>query len=102
MSTGILDGKVALVTGASTGIGREIARELARRGADVVINHFNDPDGAESGAAEIRALGRSAIAVRTDVGIAAEVDAMCTAAVRELGGIVLLVNNAGVQTWSAL
>jgi NAD(P)-dependent dehydrogenase (short-subunit alcohol dehydrogenase family) len=102
MSIGILDGKVALVTGASTGIGREIARELARRGADLVINHFNDPDGAESAAAEIRELGRRAIALRADVGIATEVEAMCASAVRELGGIDLLVNNAGVQTWSAL
>jgi NAD(P)-dependent dehydrogenase (short-subunit alcohol dehydrogenase family) len=102
MSNGVLDGKVALVTGASTGIGREIARELARRGADLVINHFNDPEGAESAAAEIRELGRRAIALRADVGIAAEVEAMCTSAVRELGGIDLLVNNAGVQTWSPL
>src|SRR5258708_2478878 len=102
MCTGILDGQVALVTGASTGISREIARELARRGADLAINHFNDPVGAESAAAEIRALGRRAIAVRADVGIAAEVDAMCAAVVRELGGIDLLVNNAGIQTWSPL
>jgi 3-oxoacyl-[acyl-carrier protein] reductase len=102
MSTGILDGKVALVTGASTGIGREIVLELARRGADAVINHFNDTAGADALAGELCALGHRAIAIQADVGSAKQVEAMCAAAERELGGIDILVNNAGVQTWSPL
>src|SRR5579859_6852663 len=97
-----LAGKVALITGASRGIGREIARELARRGADIVINYLDDPGGAESAVAEIHALRRRAIGVQADVRIAAEVDRMVSAALAELGSIDILVNNAGVQTWSPL
>lgn len=102
MSTGILDGKVALVTGASTGIGREIVLELIRRGADAVINHFSDAAGADALMGEVRGLGRRAIAIHADVGFAEQVEAMCAQAERELGGIDILVNNAGVQTWSPL
>jgi NAD(P)-dependent dehydrogenase (short-subunit alcohol dehydrogenase family) len=91
-------GKTALVTGANRGIGREIILEFARRGADVAINYFDDPEGAENVAAEVRALGRNAVTVYADVGISKDVDTMLAALPR----IDILVNNAGIQTWSPL
>ncbi|MGH7858732.1 MAG: SDR family NAD(P)-dependent oxidoreductase, partial [Candidatus Binatia bacterium] len=63
-----LEGKVALVTGSSRGIGRGIALEMAREGADVVVNYLKDANAAEQTAAEIRGLGRRAVVVQADVG----------------------------------
>src|SRR4051812_17143031 len=97
-----LSGKTALVTGASRGIGREIAIELARAGAAAIVNYFDDPQGAEAVADEIRALGRRAIALYADVGISADVEKMLEQAAGEFPTIDILVNNAGIQTWSPL
>ncbi|HZU25745.1 MAG TPA: 3-oxoacyl-ACP reductase family protein [Bryobacteraceae bacterium] len=97
-----LEGKVALVTGASKGVGRGIALELARRGADVAINYNTDRDGAEATAAEIRELGRRAIPVQGNVATAADVDRFFAETVDSLRGLHILVNNAGVQTWAPL
>jgi 3-oxoacyl-[acyl-carrier protein] reductase len=91
-----LDGKTALVTGASRGIGRGIARRLARDGAAVAVNYRSSRDEAESLVAEITGSGGRAIAVGGDVASAADVAAMLDRAVKELGGIHILVNNAGV------
>lgn len=63
-----LDGKVALVTGASRGIGRSIALMLAARGADIVINYAGNTEAAEQTKAEVEALGRNALVVKADVG----------------------------------
>ncbi len=63
-----LEGKTALVTGASKGIGKGIALELARAGCDVAVNYHSDAAGAEGTVAEIRGLGRRAFAVRANVG----------------------------------
>lgn len=93
-----LQGKVALVTGASKGVGKGIALELARCGCDVIINYHSDLAGAEATVEEISAMGRGARAVRADVGIAADVDAMFS----EIPRIDILVNNSGVQTWKPL
>ena len=93
-----LDGKKALVTGASKGVGRGIAIELARQGCDVAVNYNSDRKGAEETAAEIRTLGRNATPVQANVGVANEVDRMFG----EFPGVNILVNNAGVQTWSSL
>lgn len=91
----LLEGKAALITGAGRGIGRTMALTFARAGADIAINDVN-LDAAEEAASEIRSLGRKAIAVKADVGDAAEVDAMVGRVVTELGGIHIVVNNAGI------
>jgi len=91
-----LQGKIALVTGASRGIGRAIALRLARDGAAVGINYQNRADRAESLAAQIQKEGGRALTVQADVGDAAAVRAMAVRIERELGPVDILVNNAGV------
>ena len=86
--------RVALVTGASRGIGRGCALEMAREGADVVVNYRSHPEEAAEVVAEIRGLGRQAIAFGADVGDRAAVDAMVAATVAEFGRLDILVNNA--------
>ena len=95
-----LSGRVALVTGGGRGIGREIALELARAGADVAVNYYDEPEGARATAAEIEALGVRGMAVAADVGNAAEVRRMMDEVTANLGSLDILVNNAGVQTWT--
>jgi 3-oxoacyl-[acyl-carrier protein] reductase len=92
---GDLQGKVAVVTGSARGIGRAIALELARRGAEVVISDV-DQAGAEEAAGEIRALGRRSLAVRCDVARREEVQALVARTVEELGRLDIFVNNAGI------
>jgi 3-oxoacyl-[acyl-carrier protein] reductase len=91
-----LDGRVALITGASRGIGRAVAVALADRGADVVVNYRQRSSDAESAAAEIHALGRTAFVVQADVSQALEVDRLVSAAIARFGKIDILVNNAGI------
>ncbi|MBN9391280.1 MAG: 3-oxoacyl-ACP reductase FabG [Chloroflexi bacterium] len=94
MTTIDLTGKTALVTGGSIGIGREIALELARAGADVVITYLSHP--AEEVVAQVKELGRQAAAFKLDAINSAEVDQVTGAAAQVLGGrIDILVNNAG-------
>ncbi|MDP9354757.1 MAG: 3-oxoacyl-ACP reductase FabG [Chloroflexota bacterium] len=95
---GKLDGKIALVTGASRGIGREIALAYAREGADVACNYNRSPAEAEQLVAEIEALGRSAIAVPADVARLDEVERMVEASLGRFGRVDVLVNNAGFAT----
>jgi 3-oxoacyl-[acyl-carrier protein] reductase len=90
-------GKVALVTGASRGIGRGIAIRLAQEGAAVAVNYRSDESAARETAVAVRATGSSAAVVQGDVGNAAEAAAIVSAAVSELGGLHILVNNAGVS-----
>lgn len=82
---GRLDGQAALVTGASRGIGRGIAIELAREGADVAVNYRKQAGAAEEAAAEIRALGRRAVVVQADISDAAACLRMAGAAEAALG-----------------
>jgi NAD(P)-dependent dehydrogenase (short-subunit alcohol dehydrogenase family) len=94
--TGKLAGKRTLVTGAGTGIGREIALEFARQGADVVLHYSHDSAGAESASQEIQSLrGRAAI-LAADFNDPDAALRMADAALAFLGGIDCLVNNAGV------
>ena len=90
-----LTGKVALITGAASGIGRETARLFARQGADIVAADRNlEP--AEETAAEIRKLGRKALAQRVEISDEPQVQAMVERAVKELGGIDILVAAAAI------
>jgi len=91
-----LSGRVALVTGASRGIGRAIALELAKAGADVVVNYLRRAEDARAVEDGIRLLGRAGLCVQADVSRAKEVDRLVSAALREFGKIDILVNNAGI------
>src|SRR4051794_7827950 len=92
--TMILGGKVALVTGASAGIGRASALLLAQNGADVATNYLTYPEAAEELAAQVRSLGRKALLCRVDVSDQEAVEAMVEKVVRELGRLDVFVSNA--------
>ena len=91
-----LEGHKALVTGGSRGIGRGIALELARRGADVVINYNRSEGPALEVVAEIEKLGRKAFAIQADVSDFEQAGALVKGAVAALDGLNILVNNAGI------
>jgi len=93
----ILTGQKALVTGANSGIGKAIAIELGRAGADVVVNYVRGRDAAQAVAAEIRGCGSQAFAHRADVSDEAQVREMFTVMFQQFGTIDILVNNAGLQ-----
>src|SRR3954449_4939868 len=97
-----LESKTALVTGASKGVGKGIALELARCGCDVALNYHSDREGAEDTAAEITSMGRVAFPVQADVAQAAEVDRMFAEVADRFPELDILVNNAGTQVWKAL
>jgi 3-oxoacyl-[acyl-carrier protein] reductase len=93
--SGRLAGRRALVTGAGRGFGAAIALGLAREGADVVVHYNASHEGAESVAAQIRELGRTAHTLQADLTLWEQITAMAGAAFERLGGIDLLVNNVG-------
>jgi len=90
-------GKVALVTGSSQGIGQAIAIRLAEEGADIVVNHYMQPEKAAVVQATIESLGRRAVAIETNVGLPGEDTRLVNEAVAAFGQIDILVNNAGVE-----
>ena len=92
-----LGGKVAIITGASRGIGLAIARRYAQEGAAVVINYVARRDEAEKAVQEIEAAGGQAIAVQADISKSADVDRLVKATLERFGRIDILVNNAGVH-----
>lgn len=94
----ILVGKMALVTGASRGIGRAVAAGLAREGADVAVAYVRDQAGAETTAEAVRAAGRRALVVQADVAVRAQVESMVEKVLAEFGRIDILVANAGMLT----
>jgi len=97
-----LESKTALVTGASKGIGKGIALELARAGANVAVNYHSDSAGADVTVAEIHGMGRHAFAIQANVGISTDVDRMFAQTLEKFPRLDILVNNAGVQTWKPL
>jgi 3-oxoacyl-[acyl-carrier protein] reductase len=91
-----LNNRVALVTGASRGIGAAVAIALANAGADVAVNYRERADAANAICAEITGMGRKAIAIQADVSLSAEVKRMIAVVEPHLGGIDILVNNAAI------
>lgn len=92
-----LNGKVALVTGSSRGIGKGIALSLARAGADVVVNYVGNEAAANEVASQIEAMGRRALVVRADVSCPKEVRALFMRIMETFGKLDILVNNAGTS-----
>ncbi|NED94317.1 glucose 1-dehydrogenase [Phytoactinopolyspora alkaliphila] len=90
-----LTGRRALVTGGGSGIGRAIARALGVCGADVAVHYANSRDGAEEVSKEIAADGRRSIALQADLTVSTEASSLVTSAAEVLGGLDVLVNNAG-------
>jgi 3-oxoacyl-[acyl-carrier protein] reductase len=97
-----LTGKVAIVTGASKGIGASIAEHLAASGASVVVNYSSDQAGAERTVAQITAAGGNAVTVKANVAIPDEVEHLVAEAVKTFGKVDILVNNAGVYQFVPL
>ncbi len=97
---GVLEGRMALVTGSSRGIGRAIALAYAQEGADVAINYRSAESAANDLAGEIAILGQRAIVVQADVSSEDQVEAMVESVLAEFGRIDILVNNAGFVTLS--
>jgi 3-oxoacyl-[acyl-carrier protein] reductase len=97
-----LKGKVAVVTGASKGIGAGIAKALAKEGASVVVNYASSKAGADKVVAEITSAGGKAVAVGGDVSKKADAQGIIDAAIRHFGRLDILVNNSGVYEFSPI
>ncbi|MBV9389550.1 MAG: glucose 1-dehydrogenase [Chroococcidiopsidaceae cyanobacterium CP_BM_ER_R8_30] len=92
-----LEGKVALVTGSSQGIGQAIAIRLASEGADIIIDYRSHTEGAEETRSKVEAAGRKGLIVKADLGVVNDVRQMITEGVQHFGKIDILVNNAGIE-----
>lgn len=94
-----LQSKVVLVTGASIGLGAEIALEAAREGADVIVNYNSHRGAAENILAQVEGIGRRGLVCQANVGIKPDVDKLVSAGIETFGHIDVLVNNAGIALW---
>ena len=90
-----LEGKAALVTGSSRGVGKAVALGFAASGADVVINYTSNQNAADNVVSEIQSMGRSAVAVKADVAVKTDVERLVNTAAEKFGKLDILVNNAG-------
>jgi 3-oxoacyl-[acyl-carrier protein] reductase len=99
---GKLTGKVAVVTGASKGIGAAIAKELAAQGASVVVNYASSKEGADKVVAEITKAGGKAVAIGASVAKSAEIDTLFAETKKAYGKLDILVNNAGIYAFTPL
>jgi 3-oxoacyl-[acyl-carrier protein] reductase len=97
-----LNGKVAVVTGASKGIGAAIAKSLAAEGASVVVNYASSKSGADAVVSDITAAGGKAVAVHGNVSKTAEAEGIIDAAIKNFGHLDILVNNSGVYEFSPI
>jgi glucose 1-dehydrogenase len=92
-----LEGKTALVTGSSQGIGQAVAVRLAEEGADVIVNYNTHPEGANEAVEQIKKLGRRSVAIKADLGRVSEIEQLIQQGIQQLGKIDILVNNAGIE-----
>jgi 3-oxoacyl-[acyl-carrier protein] reductase len=99
---GKLQGKIAIVTGASKGIGAGIAKQLAAEGATVVVNYASSKQGADNVVKEITSKGGKAVAVQADVAKQADIERLFAETKKQFGKLDILVNNAGVYEFSPL
>jgi glucose 1-dehydrogenase len=97
-----LKGKIAIVTGGNSGIGMAIVLELARQGANIVIDYVAHPEAAEELEKQVHALGDCVIGVKADVSQVADLQNLFAAAVKEFGRVDIMVNNAGVETRTSI
>jgi len=97
-----VNGKVAIVTGGNTGIGKSIVLALAREGANIVIDYIADPEATEELEKQVAALGDTAIGVDADVSKVNDLQTLVDAAVKEFGRLDVMVNNAGIETRSSV
>src|SRR6202011_4244407 len=102
MKNGKLNGKVAVVTGASKGIGADIAKQFAAEGAAVVVNYASSKEGADRAVDKIAKRGGRAVAVQANVAKKADITRLFAEAKKAFGKIDILVNNAGVYDWSPI
>ena len=92
-----IEGKIALVTGSSQGIGQGVAVRLAQEGAKIIVNYHSNPQGADDTLKQIRDAGSDGIAIQADLGKTSEIDGLIAQSVAKYGQIDILVNNAGLE-----
>src|SRR5215475_9354978 len=94
----LLKNKVAIVTGGNSGIGKAIVLELARQGANVVVDYISHPEAADEVEKQVALLGDQAIGVKADVSNVADLQRLVDSAVKAFGRVDIMVNNAGIET----
>ena len=92
-----LEGKTALVTGSSQGIGQAIAVRLAEEGADIVIDYRSHPEGGQETLAKVEAAGRKGLVVKADLGVVDDIRQLISQGIQQFGKLDILVNNAGLE-----
>lgn len=97
-----LKGKVAIVTGGNSGIGASIALELAKQGANIVIDYIFNPEATEEIEKKIVSLGNQAIGIKADVSKVSDLQNLVDAAVKKFGRLDIMVNNAGIETRTSI